>query len=864
MTASDIFVAIETDAPPPQVSQRSDHPVARLGIANQTHKLETNKFYANFFVGNQNQATWTHPYSVAWAKGSGAAQSWGLAVSHIERSQLALGPGDPAGYFFSPVGVQSLILSAAELGSNTNLTTDSLEGFSVNVNLLPNATAPAAITFPLVQGMGFVTGIYNSSTPWIQSSVTISTLSYGGKVANTNIVKYRAVLGDGHTWIIYVTPLQSGYPANTFTLTNSTLIVGQSAFTGYIQVAKIPTNVTDAESYYDQAAGAYASTATISGSVNGNTGSYSLTWTKEGIANTTLLMFALPHHIETLSGSPVVTDIQLETTTKGMATAVFANSWTLVEQNLPIDMTFAPWSPTLGSVTNVSSAAKELINAAGLTELSQDIGSQTDLNSMYYSGKALAKFAAIVYALHDIAENTTLALTGLQELEAAFSVFVNNTQIYPLYYESAWGGAVSSSTYLDGNYNDDFGNTYYNDHHFHYGYFVYTAAVIGYLDSNWLTQGTNKAWVNMLVRDYANSITDDPYFPFSRSFDWYHGHSWAKGLFESADGKDQESSSEDSMAAFGIKMWGRTIGDTAMQARGNLMQSLQARSLQNYFLYASNNTVEPADFIGNKVSGILFENKIDHTTYFGTNPEYIEGIHMIPLMPFSTLTRTTNFVTEEWDTYFSDGRVDSVAGGWRGILYANLAIIDPVTSWNFFANTSFDYSLLDGGASLTWYRTLSAALGGSPGNSTSSETGSGSGASISSSSAATTSSSAASTSKAATSTSAVTSSTKQVNSSTSKTTSSSGSASTSTKPTTTTTSTTTSSVPTTTSSETTSSSTPVTTTTAAATTTNGGSAATSTAAYASIAKRCANLSKRDVEQKLRRRFTQEPAAALYA
>lgn len=110
----------------------------------------------------------------------------------------------------------------------------------------------------------------------------------------------------------------------------------------------------------------------------------------------------------------------------------------------------------------------------------------------------------------------------------------------------------------------------------------------------------------------------------------------------------------------------------------------------------------------------LFENKIDHTTYFGSNTEYIEGIHMLPLMPFSTLTRTQEFVREEWNQYFANGTVDSVVGGWRGVLYANLAIIDAVTSYKFFSNTSFDYGLLDGGASLTWYLTYSAALGGSP------------------------------------------------------------------------------------------------------------------------------------------------------
>lgn len=112
----------------------------------------------------------------------------------------------------------------------------------------------------------------------------------------------------------------------------------------------------------------------------------------------------------------------------------------------------------------------------------------------------------------------------------------------------------------------------------------------------------------------------------------------------------------------------------------------------------------------------LFDNKIDHTTYFGSNQEYIEGIHMLPIMPFSSLTRTTTFVSQEWNTYFAPGASDpatNVAGGWRGILYANYAIINPSAAWQFFSNTNFDMTLLDGGASLTWYRTWSAALGGS-------------------------------------------------------------------------------------------------------------------------------------------------------
>lgn len=44
-----------------------------------------------------------------------------------------------------------------------------------------------------------------------------------------------------------------------------------------------------------------------------------------------------------------------------------------------------------------------------------------------------------------------------------------------------------------------------------------------------------------------------------------------------------------------------------------------------------------------------------------------------------------------------------VDGGWKGVLFANLALIDPKASWEFFAQKEFNYTWIDGGASRTWY-----------------------------------------------------------------------------------------------------------------------------------------------------------------
>lgn len=48
-----------------------------------------------------------------------------------------------------------------------------------------------------------------------------------------------------------------------------------------------------------------------------------------------------------------------------------------------------------------------------------------------------------------------------------------------------------------------------------------------------------------------------------------------------------------------------------------------------------------------------------------------------------------------------------------GLIMANLAIINPQAAYNFFLQPNFDMTLIDGGATLTWYLAMSAMLGGS-------------------------------------------------------------------------------------------------------------------------------------------------------
>lgn len=88
------------------------------------------------------------------------------------------------------------------------------------------------------------------------------------------------------------------------------------------------------------------------------------------------------------------------------------------------------------------------------------------------------------------------------------------------------------------------------EQHFHYGYFLYTAAVLARMDKGWLNEPApgctypRLRFFQDLVRDIANPSVEDHYFPTFRVMDWFEGHSWATGLFYFNDGKNQESTSE--------------------------------------------------------------------------------------------------------------------------------------------------------------------------------------------------------------------------------------------------------------------------------------------------------------------------------
>lgn len=685
----------------PPVFPHKEHPLKPIGCTS-TSAIPTNRFYTNLLLENRDLTAYPLPYRLWWSKDPNI-NLHGIAIAHTTASQRVFGPdpnGNPAQFCFCPVGIMSLNLGAVELQANAILQCSNPTPMSVDMCLQDQRGN--SLTAPLVVGMGMVTGLYNGSlTPVIQSAVGIAHFEEAGTLY-PQTKKFRLKLNNNVTWVMYVSGCSSDI---SFQMHDQNRLVASSAGSMVIQVAACYD--PSAESIYDLSAGCFVTEANVSGfhDSDKNSSTYTIHYESRGKSKSGCpLVFALPHHVSAFTAAMrhKQTQLQLDSCVNGKMTGCLSNCLLMSETCLPSTGFLPPYQ--VQSHNDI-----EQLRSIAISELNQEMASQTSLDSMYFSGKGLDKFAFILLVTKYVLCDDSLTQFGIQKLMNAFSEFTQNKQKNPLCYDTVWKGLVSSAGFNDAM--ADFGNTYYNDHHFHYGYFVHAAAVIALIDASyggsWLEQ--NKDWVNALVRDYANPSTSDTQFPVSRAFDWYHGHSWAKGLFASADGKDEESSSEDSHALYALKLWGQVTGDSSMEHRANLGLAIMRRSANDYMLFCSDNDIQPPQIARNYVSGILFENKIDHATYFGLNPEYIHGIHMIPTTPISEYMRRDQFNKEEWQ-----GKVGQVAqsidDGWKGILTLHQANFDAHAAYAFFQSPNFQPKWLDGGMSRTWALYYSCAM----------------------------------------------------------------------------------------------------------------------------------------------------------
>ena len=260
-------------------------------------------------------------------------------------------------------------------------------------------------------------------------------------------------------------------------------------------------------------------------------------------------------------------------------------------------------------------------------------------------------------------------------------------------YDPTWGGIIPSI--------DNYGARHYNDHHYHYGYWVYTFAVLAQFDSTWMTTAlqeesfTPKEWIDGLIHDYANNDSQNLYFPVQRYQDDYAGHSWASGLDSSQDGQNQQSSSEAVNAYYALALYAMVMQDTNLFNWAQFLMTRELISAQTYWQIQKNSVIYSPQFTEhNQVVGELWASKIDSNAFFikckteyRCGLQYSFGIQMLPFTGVSLYLLDKQWLHNAYPTIkqLIAGKYDAITPAWQWILIKGIAsIMNKKEKQNFF------------------------------------------------------------------------------------------------------------------------------------------------------------------------------------
>ncbi|WP_210479855.1 glycosyl hydrolase [Naasia sp. SYSU D00948] len=174
-----------------------------------------------------------------------------------------------------------------------------------------------------------------------------------------------------------------------------------------------------------------------------------------------------------------------------------------------------------------------------------------------------------------------------------------------------------------------FGSDEFNDHHFHYGYFLYAAAVAAEADPS--VTADLQPVIDLLAADVAME-GESSLFPQRRNFDEYSGHSWASGFSPFADGNNQESTSEAVTAWNGLALWAEATGNERLKGEADWMLASEAATAMAYWVEPDLETFPGYD---HGIVALNWGGKRDYATWFSPAPAAKLGIQLLPMSPVS-------------------------------------------------------------------------------------------------------------------------------------------------------------------------------------------------------------------------------------
>ncbi|KAG4922723.1 hypothetical protein JHK82_051703 [Glycine max] len=597
--------------------------------------LPTNSFFQNFVIPNGSQAEYIHPYLVKTSNSS-------LSASY------------PLLLFTTALLYQSFVpditISSTQTHSNQqNREISSYSDLSVTLDI-PSSN----LRFFLSRGSPFITASVTSPTSLSITTVhTIVSLSSN----DDNNTKYTLKLNNTQIWLIYTS---SPIYLNHDGASNIT----SKPFSGIIRVAALPDSNSKSVAILDKFSSCYplSGNATL---VEPFRVVYQ--WQKESSGD--LLMLAHPLHVKLLSNSQVTVlkDFKYRSI-DGDLVGVVGDSWVLETDPIPVT-----WYSNKG----VDKDSYDEVVSALVKDVQELNSSAIGTSSSYFYGKRVGRAARLALIAEEVSFSNVVP-TIKKFLKESIEPWLDGTfQGNSFLYENKWGGLVTKQGSTDST--ADFGFGVYNDHHYHLGYFLYGIAVLAKIDPQWGQK--YKPQVYSLVTDFMNlGQRYNRFYPRLRCFDLYKLHSWAAGLTEFEDGRNQESTSEAVNAYYSAALVGLAYGDSSLVDTGSTLVALEILAAQTWWhVKVEDNLYEEEFAKDNKIVGVLWANKRDSKLWWASAEcrECRLGIQVLPLLPITeTLFSDADYVKElvEWTVPFLSSQ------GWKGMTYALQGIYDKETA----------------------------------------------------------------------------------------------------------------------------------------------------------------------------------------
>ena len=261
-----------------------------------------------------------------------------------------------------------------------------------------------------------------------------------------------------------------------------------------------------------------------------------------------------------------------------------------------------------------------------VTQLAADVAATPPFPSdTYFGGKALYRAATLVRLGRSLGQDDVVApladkvTAALREWAQPQGCATRDARCF-VYDETARGVVGRTAS---------FGSDEFNDHHFHYGYFLATAGILAADDPALATELAPV--MNLLAQDIA-APSASAQFPQLRTFDVYAGHAWASGTSPFADGNNQESSSEAFSAWNGLGLWAAASGQADLGVEAAWLASTEAASARAY--WTDPDLTDPVyDGFGHQILALNWGGKRDYATWFSPEPSAMLAIQLLPMSP---------------------------------------------------------------------------------------------------------------------------------------------------------------------------------------------------------------------------------------